>query len=154
MFNNTLALTGAVQEEGEDRSLRTDLMASSSQRANVFSGAVEGMDNQSFQAGLDYTQYIDHDKVSGLQKVVGFAAAAAATYYGGPQAGSAVLDVVSAQNRAANGDFDGAASRMESAFKGAVTGAKTYTQAGNTPYGRDKWNSVKARYGPRLNIGG
>jgi len=153
-FNKTLRINQARQEELEDRGLRTDLLANTALKGSTLTGAVEGLDNQSFQAGLDYTQFVDHVKVTGLQKVVGFAAAAAASYFGGPQAGSAVLDLVSANNRAANGDFDGAAARAESAFTSGLTGLKTYTTAGNTPYGRDIWNSVKSRYGPRLNIGG
>lgn len=145
MFNATQSINRALMEENEDRALRTDLMNSTAAIGDTLEAAVAGQDNQTFQAGLDYTQYVDHVKVSTFDKIVGFAGAAAATYFGGPQAGAAVLDLVSANNRAANGDFDGAAARMTSAFQGGVTGLKSYSDSGGTPWGRDVWDSVKKR---------
>ena len=120
-------------------------MRSTAAIGDTLEGAVAGQDNQTFQAGLDYTQYVDHVKVSNFDKIVGFAAAAGATFFAGPQAGAAVLDVVSAGNRAANGDFDGAAQRMTSAFQGGLTGLKSYSDRGQTPWARDVWASVRKR---------
>lgn len=145
MFAATQSVNQALQEEQQDRALRSDLMNSSAAIGDTLEAGAASLDNQTYQAGLDYTQYVDHVKVSGVQKVLGFAAAAAATYYGGPQAGEAVLSVVSAQNRAANGDFDGAAQRAGQAFTGAVGAAKGYSDRGATPWATDVWASVKKR---------
>lgn len=143
MFNNTLRTTQALREESGDRALNTDLIASSNSRANTYGDAAGSMDNQSFQAGLDYTQYIDHVKMSTTAKVLGFAAAAGATYFGGPQAGEAVLSLVAGENKMANGDFEGGFSSYGSAFTNGVSALKGYTTRGNTPYGQDIWASAR-----------
>lgn len=155
MFNQTARLGQALREEQGDRGLRTDLLSAASAKATAFEAGVSGMDNQSFQAGLDYTQYVDHVKMSTASKVLGFAAAAGATYFGGPQAGDAVLSLVDGQNRFANGDFDGGAARMGQAFTGAVSGFKGYSDRNSTPWGEDVWASVKKNYGggPKIMTG-
>lgn len=153
-FNSTISLQASMQEEQGDRALRTDLLSSSASIGDGFRGAVEGLDNQSFQAGLDYTQYVDHQKMGTFQKLATVAGAAAATYYGGPQAGKAVFDASAALHMADNGDFDGASMKAASAFQAGVLGAKRYSDSGNTAYGSQIWSSVKRRYGPKLNIGG
>lgn len=159
MFNQTAYLNTLMQEESEDRATRTDLMNASSSRAFAISDAVENQDNTIFQAGLDFTTYQNHksNELSPLKAWLTFQTAAVATYFGGPQAGGAVVDFVDAQNRAANGDIDGAASRMTSAFQGAVSGVQGYTQRNNTPYGQDLWASTQRRRaaaGANLQIGG
>lgn len=145
MFNATQSLNQSLQEEQQDRALRTDLLGSASAIGDTLEGAAASLDNQTFQAGLDYTQYVDHVKVSGLQKVLAFSGAAAATYFGGPQAGAAVLDTFSAQNRFANGDIDGGAALQERAFTSGLTGLKSYSDRGATPWAQDVWASVKKR---------
>lgn len=153
MFNSTMRLSQALREEQGDRGLRTDLIASADARASAYEDGANSMDNQSFQAGLDYTQYVDHVKMSTGAKVLGFAAAAGATYFGGPKAGAAVLDLVDAQNRSANGDFDGAAARVGSAFQGAVGSFASYNQRGGSPWGKDLWASVRTSSGAVPQIG-
>lgn len=152
-YNNTISLSAAMAEEQGDRALRTDLLSSTAQRGDTFRNAVESMDNQTFNPGLDYTQFVDHQKMSALQKIGTFAGAAAAAYYGGPQAGKAVFDAGAALHAANNGNFEQAAMYSASAFQGAVTGAKRYSDAGGQSWGGTVWESVKRRYGPRLNIG-
>lgn len=153
-FNNTLRLSAAMAEEQGDRAVATDLFAATSARAGVVEDAYSGMDQETFNAGLDYTQFVDHKKMSGLQKYLTFQAAGVATYFGGPQAGKAVFDASAALNAAENADLDGASRLAASAFQGAVVGAKTYSDAGGESYGGRLWDSVRRRYGPRLQIGG
>lgn len=153
-FNDTLRLSAAMAEEQGDRALTTDSIAAARSRGSTMSNAVEGLDSQTFTAGLDYSEFVDHQKMSGFQKLATVAGAAAATYFGGPQAGKAVFDASAAIHMADNGDFDGASMKAASAFQGAITGAKRYSDAGGASYGGRIWNSVRSRYGPRLNIGG
>jgi len=154
VYNDTIRLSAAMAEEQGDRAVRTDLTAATAMRADTFRAAVEGLDNQSFNPGLDYSEFVDHVKMSGLQKIATVAGAAAATYYGGPKAGKAVFDASAAINAADNGDFETAAARASSAFMGGIEGAKRYSDAGGRSYGGQVWQSVRSRYGPRLNIGG
>lgn len=153
-FNNTIRLSAAMAEEQGDRAVATDLFAATSARAGVMEDAYSSMDQETFNAGLDYTQFVDHKKMSGLQKYLTFQAAGVATYFGGPQAGKAVFDASAALNAADNADLDGASRLAASAFQGAVVGAKTYSDAGGESYGGRLWESVRRRGGPRLKIGG
>lgn len=153
-YNNTIRLSAAMAEEQGDRAVATDLFAATEARGSVLEDAYSGMDQQTFNAGLDYSQFVDHQEMSGLQKYLTFQTAAAATYFGGPQAGKAVFDASAAIYAADNGDFDGASMKAASAFQGAVIGAKTYSDANGESYGGRLWDSVKTRYGPRFNIGG
>jgi hypothetical protein len=152
-YNNTIRLSAAMNEEQGDRALRTDLLSSSAMRGDLIANATEGLDNQTFNAGLDYTRYVDHVKMSGLQKIATVVGAAAATYYGGPQAGKAVFDASAAMHAADNGDFEGASAKAASAFQGTILGAKRYSDSGGQSWGGDVWQSVKKRYGANLNIG-
>lgn len=151
-FNNTIRLSAAMAEEQGDRALRTDLLSSSDMRGDFLENAAGSLDNQTFNAGLDYTQFVDHQKQSLLTKVATVAGAAAATYFGGPQAGKAVFDASAAANAADNGDYEGAAAKAASAFQGAIIGAKRYSDAGGESWGGTVWNSVRKRYGAALQI--
>ena len=153
-FNNTIRLSAAMAEEQGDRAVATDLFAATAAKSGVMDDAYSGMDQQTFNAGLDYSQFVDHQKMSGLQKFLTFQAAGVATYFGGPQAGKAVFDASAALNAADNGDLNGASRLASSAFQGAVIGAKTYSDANGESYGGRLWDSVRRRGGPRLNIGG
>lgn len=147
MVNSTLRVNESFSEERQDRAIAADMYAMGKQAGNVMDDAYSGQDMQTFQAGLDYSQYVDHVKMSGLQKVVAFAGAATATYFGGPQAGDAVLGLFDAQNRAANGDFDGAASRYATSFTQGVNALSAYTKRGNEAWGSPLLASVRRRWG-------
>lgn len=143
IFNQTLSTSQALREEAGDRALNTDLIASANSRANTYADAAGSQDNQSFQAGLDYTQYIDHVKMSTASKVLGFAAAAGATYFGGPQAGEAVLNLVQGENEMANGNFEAGFASYGKSFVNGVGAAKGYSNRGGTPYAQDVWASAR-----------
>lgn len=157
LVNRTMQLSQDLQEEQLDRGVQSDLIGASRARGQAIGNAVDAMDNGVFQAPMDYTQYINHKRMNPLRKYLTFQAASVATYFGGPQAGAAVLDLADGQQRAINGDLDGAAARFTSGFEGAVSAGKSYTTRGNTPYGQDLWNSTRRRQaaaGANLQIGG
>ena len=153
-FNNTIRLNAAMAEEQGNRAIATDLFAATESRATLLEDAYAGQDQQTFSAGLDYSQFVDHQAMSGLQKYLTFQAAGVATYFGGPEAGKAVFDASAAIHMAENGDFDGASMKAAAAFQGSVAGAKRYSDAGGESYGGRLWDSVRRRYGANLQIGG
>lgn len=153
-FNNTIRLSAAMAEEQGNRAVATDLFAATESRANLLEDAYASQDQETFSAGLDYSQFVDHKAMSGLDKVITVVGTAAATHFGGPEAGKAVSDMMAAKHMAENGDFDGASMKAAAAFQGGVAGAKRYSDAGGESYGGRLWDSVRRRAGPRLQIGG
>lgn len=153
-FNNTIRLSAAMAEEQGNRAVATDLLSATESRGNIMDAAIGNQDQETFSAGLDYTEFVDHVAMSGLQKYLTFQAAGFATYFGGPEAGKAVFDASAAINMADNGDFDGASMKAAAAFQGGVAGAKRYSDAGGESYGGRLWESVRRRYGANLQIGG
>jgi len=134
-YNSTVRLNRAMQEEQAMRAVNSDNINMSAQRGAVMSNAVAGMDNNVYNADQDFTQYVDHKKGKGLFSFEGIATvagAAAATYFGGPKAGQAVLklgtSLIQGNNAAANGDFATAGSQMDSAIK---AGFDTFKAAGD-----------------------
>jgi hypothetical protein len=108
---------------------------------DTFTAGVQSLDNTAINANLDFTQYVDHKKMSGLSQLLAFTGAAAATYYGGPQAGNAVLSAFVGQNKAQNGDFAGAEQSFDTAFKGAVQGWQNFTSLGDSDHIGDAYFS-------------
>ncbi|WCA46234.1 hypothetical protein [Caulobacter phage DCM] len=91
---------------------------------------VANQDYEVFSPNLDYTVYVDHKKMGFFQQAVTAVGAAAATYFGGPQAGAAVLDASFAMNDARNGNFAAANQGFNSAFSNAMGGYKSYQKSG------------------------
>jgi hypothetical protein len=79
-----------------------------------------------FTADLDYTKYMDHKKMGFLQTWFTINAAAVATYFGGPQAGEAVVDASIGINDAQNLDFASANKQFGSALSNGMAGMQTY----------------------------
>lgn len=84
------------------------------------------IDYSVFTPNLDYTQYVDHKKMGGVQRYLTATAAATATYFGGPQAGNAVLQASTGLQAARNGDMSGASQSFTNAFGSAMKGFSTY----------------------------
>lgn len=150
VYNSTMKLNRLMQEENSDRAVNTDLLEASAARGRTIVDAVEGSDFSANMANLDYSQFVDHKKMSGMSKVLGVAGAAAATYFGGPKAGAAVFDAVSANHRAVNGDFDGASQRLVSAFQNGVEGGRAFTKGAKNgsmgeAWGKSLWASTRKR---------
>lgn len=138
-FNQQVHFTEAIQQEQIDRAIKSDLYLTASEKANVLTNATAGQDlSQSF-ANLDFTQYVDHQKMGGMQKLLTLAGAGVATYFGGPQAGAAVMDTSLGLYETSNGNFAAAANSFNNAFTGALAGAKTYTSLGGEGQSGEAW---------------
>jgi hypothetical protein len=85
-----------------------------------YSAIQDLQDYEVFTPDIDYTTYQDHKKMGAFQQVASLVGAGVATYFGGPQAGAAVLDTSVAMNMAQNGDMAGASKLMSSAASGAM----------------------------------
>jgi hypothetical protein len=147
VYNATVRMSNAMQEEQRARAINSDNIAASAQRGDVLVDATGSLDNNVIRADLDFNQYVDHKKMGLLTRVMAVGAAATATYFGGPQAGSAVLGAFEGHQKARNGDIAGASQSMMGAIQNGIGGFKTYragASAGpkNAPKG-DSWDSVK-----------
>ena len=147
LYGDTLRLNAAMQEEANQRSLDSDNIAASRSRGYVVSDAVAGFDNNRYFADLDYTINVDHHKQSTLGKLFTVGVAAAATYFGGPQAGMAVIGLNESRQAARNGDFATAASEATGALRNGISAAQDYrkTHGGGKPTdpAGDKWASTQ-----------
>lgn len=126
-YNRTVRLNAALQEESNLSAQSSDAINATAQNSNVIKEAVANLGSDSFQGSFDYTVYLDHIK---QKNVFGTAlAASVATYFGGPQAGMAVMDVASAGNKFANNDVAGGTSRLNSALANGIDAYKFYSTA-------------------------
>lgn len=148
MFNQTARLRNAIQEEQGNRAVASDVYLASKSKGDTLKNAVSSFGRDTFVADLDYTEYVDHKKMSGLAQYAALTAAATATYFGGPQAGMAVTDAFMAVQDSRNGDMAGAASGFENAFKGGVKGYTNYRANGpegsdGEAWGKGLWDSAR-----------
>jgi hypothetical protein len=131
-YNRTLRLHQAMAEESQERASAQDLFGASEARGDTLVNAVGGLDNNVYRANLDFTQYVDHKKMGGLERMLWLGTAAAATVFGGPQAGTAVIGLAESKNAANNGDFATASTSLTGAFKDATSAYKdTRSTGGN-----------------------
>lgn len=113
-----------------------------------FGPIIDEQDYEVFSPNLDYTVYVDHKKMGLGTKLFSFAAAAGATYLGGPQAGMAVLDVFQAQNDMENGNFAGAQQGFANAGANLAGGWKAYRAGAGPKTGGG--STVGSAYGAKL----
>lgn len=134
-YNETVRLTTALKEQRLERSIGEQEWASAQQRGNALKAAVAGLDNNTYRANLDYTQYVDHKKPGFFEQVIGIAGTAAATVFGGPQAGAAVMGIFEARQAARNGDFGNASNALLGSFQNGMGAlqASHLTGGGPTP---------------------
>lgn len=125
LYNDAVRLTTAMKEESFDRANGYDAHAAGQQAGNTLVTSVAGIDNNVYRVNLDYTQYVDHKKPSFIERMVGIAGTVAATVYGGPQAGAAVMGVFEARQAARNGDFANANSSLLGSFQNGIGAART-----------------------------
>jgi hypothetical protein len=149
-YNATLRLSYAMQEEQQGRAINSDNIAASNSRGTTMTEAAASMDNNVYRADLDFSQYVDHKKMGLFQQASSLAMAAAATYFGGPQAGMAVISLAESRQQARNGDLGGAQQSMIGAIQGGISAFKdTRSMAGpNGGY----WDSVKSTPKPPPSI--
>jgi hypothetical protein len=130
VFNETVQLANAMREENASRAVRSDSVSASAQAGSVLKDAVASIDNNVYAANLDFKQYVDHKKPSTLGNLATLGIAAAATYFGGPKAGAAVISLREADIAASNGDFAGASSSLSSAANMGFSSFKETRAAG------------------------
>lgn len=124
-YNETVRLTNSMKAQAVERSFDQQEWASGQQRGNAVKAAVAGLDNNAYRANMDYTQYLDHKKPSFLERAVGIASIAAATVFGGPQAGAAMAGVFETRQAARNGDFGNASASLTGAVQNGLGAMRT-----------------------------
>lgn len=146
-YNRTVKLRAAMGQEQSDRAYNSDMWAAGQDKGTTLTNAVAGLDNNAYRANLDYTQYVDHSKMGIFQRVATLGIAAAATYFGGPQAGMAVIGVSESMQAAKNGNFAAASQGMTQAVQNGVGGFQAARETG----GQGFWNASKASPLPQIN---
>lgn len=145
-YNNTLRLNEAMQEEAANRGVDSDSIHASQARGYALTDAIASIDNSRYFADQDYTINVDHHNQSTFGKFLTLGVAAAATYFGGAQAGQAVIGLNESRQAAANGDFGTAASELSGAIRSGVSAGADYMKAhggkAHNPAG-DMWESTR-----------
>lgn len=153
VYNSTLRLNAAMQEEQNARAVNSDNINASRQRGDMIVDAVAGLDNSIYSASLDFNEYVDHKKQGTFSKLMTLGLAAGATYFGGPQAGMAVIGLSEAGQAARNGDFASANQSVMGAVSNAYGGVKAY-RAAEGPVMAGLWKSTERTMdGVKLSIG-
>lgn len=132
-YNETVRLRAAMQEQQIAQSMQTQVWASDQQRGNTIKAAVAAQDNNVYRANIDYTQYVDHQKPSFIEQTIGIGLTAAATVFGGPQAGAAVMGVFEARQAIRNGDTAGASSAITGSVQNGMSAASNYNRTHGGP---------------------
>lgn len=145
-YNATIERSNAVQQELSDRNLRTDLYNAYDARGRILTDAVGSFDNNIYRADIDVRKWADARKPSTFGTILTLGLAAGATYFGGPQAGQAVLAAGSAIQQANSGDFDGAARSFDTALGAGIGAVQTNAKLGTGGSGGSTyWSSVKKK---------
>lgn len=137
-YNSTLATVQGLQKEQQDRGITRDIYASGQARGAILTGAADSMDQNVYRADLDVSTYMDVKKPSFLAGAATLGLAAAATYFGGPQAGQAVIGFRESQMAAERGDYAAASSSFTGAVGAGVSAFKDYRKTGGNLWGSSK----------------
>lgn len=138
-YNGTVRLAAAMQQEAQDRAFYSDKWAAEQDIGNTYIEAVAGLDNNQYRATLDTRRWVDHKKMGTFERIATLGVAAAATYFGGPQAGMAVIGMAEAGQMANNGDFAGASQAMTQAIGNGVSAYQDTRSMG----GKNFWSKPK-----------
>lgn len=128
LLSDTIKLQRNIEQDLQQQT--TDRMASQGGRANaqIMDNALSQTDLQRQFGSFDYTVYIAPKAMKRrLGKLIGVAAA---TWFGGPQAGEAAADAMVGSWQAENGNFAGAAKSFDSAVQGAAGAWQDYNERG------------------------
>lgn len=145
-YNQTIRLNRAMQEEQGDRATRSDLVNATMARGDALIEATAGLDNNVYRANLDYTQYVDHKKMGTFERLGFLGMAAAATVFGGPQAGAAVVGLAESKQAAMNGDFGTASQSLTGAIQQGLSAYRTHHTTGGY------WRSTANKRNDHLKI--
>lgn len=152
VFNNTVRLRAAMNQDQNDRAFHADKYAAEQDHGNMLYEAVAGLDNNQYRANLDNRRWADPHKQSTLSKIAEVGLTAAATYFGGPQAGQAVMSMFDAGEQAANGDFAGAASTFDQGVAGGVSAFQTTRSMGGNTFWSKPNTGVPQIGGSDINV--
>jgi len=137
-YNETLETMNGLRREQANRQINRDIYGAGQARGQVLTDAVDSLDKNVYRADLDVSTYMDVKKPSFLAGAATLGLAAAATYFGGPQAGQAVIGFRESQMAADRGDYANAASSMTGAITSGFSAFKTYRQTGGNLWGSTK----------------
>lgn len=129
-YNQTMRLSRAMQEEQQERSLNSDLIANTTNAGEALVDATATLDNGVYRANLDFTQYVDHKKMGTFEKFAWLTTAATATVFGGPQAGMAVASLAEGKQAAMNGDYAAATQAQMGAVQNGFSAGKSFHLTG------------------------
>jgi hypothetical protein len=138
-YNATLATSNGLRLEQSNRQFDRDIYAAGQARGDILTSAVDSLDKNVYRADLDVSTYMDVKKPSFLSGALTLGLASAATYFGGPQAGQAVIGFRESQIAAERGDYAQASSSFTGSLMAGVGAFKTYRQTGG-----NLWSSKKA----------
>lgn len=146
-YNETLITVEGLRREQQERAFDRDLYTATLNRSTMLTDAVDQFDKNVYRADLDVSTYMDVKKPSFLSGALTLGLTAAATYFGGPQAGKAVLSFRESQAAAQRGDFATASSSMNAAFGASIGAFKDYRDTGG-----DLWGSNRDKYDARQGV--
>jgi hypothetical protein len=124
-YEGTVRLSQAMQEEQASRRVNSENISASNQRGDILTDTVDSLGNDVILADQDYTQFVDHKKMSTFDRIATIGMAAGAFMAGGPQASMAVIGMAESQQAANNGDFAGAQSAAFGAIQNGISAFKT-----------------------------
>lgn len=127
-YNETLATMYGLRREQGDRQFNRDIYAAGQARGDILTDAVDSFDRNIYRADLDVSTYLDVKKPSFFGGVLRLGLATAATVFGGPQAGQAVIGFRESQMAAERGDFAAAGSSLTGSIIAGIGAFKTYRQ--------------------------
>lgn len=141
-YNDTIETSNNLRREQQSRQIDRNIYSAQRTRGDILTNAVAATDQNIYRADLDVSQYMDIKKPSFLAGAATLGLAAAATYFGGPQAGQAVLGFRESGMAAANGDYASASQSMTGAMMAGIGAFKTVHTVGS---GKGLWGSTTQR---------
>lgn len=121
----------SILQENKDTA-KSMAYSAGKQAGQVIDNAVQSFNNSQAFGNFNYTTYAK--PVEQKNKLGTLIAGAVATYYGGPQAGAAVIDTVQGFNNSANGNDQAANANFNSAFMNGMSATDNWMKR-RTPDG-------------------
>ena len=128
LMDTMVRLQSEMDQETQSNMLMLMSSRGAKQTAQIMSTAYKGMDLSRTFGTFDFAQHIAPKAMNNrFLKLVGVAAA---TYFGGPQAGEAAANAAVAEWQGQNGDFQGMGISMAKAGEGAMAAWQQASQRG------------------------
>lgn len=127
-YANGVKLAQAIREEAGDRNVSQSVFNMTSNQYEYMQQGVEAQQQDLFFADIDYTKYLDHKREKVTIGQLGVIAAA--TYFGGPQAGIQANEAMGQISKANYYNANAQFAHGNQALSNAVgSGAKAFTTA-------------------------